>query len=63
MHKGCMGRYLTWIDRNEFKKVAVSQIALMGWKTVSFGTVMATAWALLITTVMKAVAHKMLWGT
>jgi hypothetical protein len=52
-----------WIVRKEFQKVAASQIALMGRKTVSFGTVMMTAGTLLKrTTMMKAMENKMLWG-
>lgn len=61
MHKGWRGTYLTWIGRKEFQKVAVSHIALMGRKTVQFGTGMTTSRVLLMTTVMKAMANKMLW--
>jgi hypothetical protein len=38
-----VGMYFTGFGRKEFSKSVASQIALMGKKTISFGTVMKTA--------------------
>jgi hypothetical protein len=53
--KAHMGTYFAQNRRKEFKKTSAHEIAFMGQKMISFGTVMMTM------TMKKAMENKMLW--